>query len=708
MAEVDDKFVAEVERTSALNDALLERAKAAEDQDITLPDSTMVPSDRKFLAAVAAKIISEMDLQPVEGGTGGGSLDPSTPVESQVTRVANSIQNWINDLSTQAINVKDVATLRTFEPDYDGQTFYVRYHTYPGYGGGRFYHDPDDTSSADDGGSVIVSADGARYKRDWSGIDFCDITAWGGDPTKNDDIHPVVERMLDANCHSILFPTGRYMVDTQINMRNRSIRGIPGTWGFFNSERDRSGLFAGPNLKHDPDLDDLEADNTEDGLDEDEPMPDKLGFSRTGWMFYSVRECEGLNFVGNGWESTSACGVRSNGYVGRIRNCSFHNFHAAVGQLMCDSRMSDCTFSRCGYGAVSVGPLATTVVIERCEYQAVTYGAWWTGQLTGSSFDDNVWEACWGPFLSASVVHYCRIMGNWIEKEGGSADDPETAFVSRHGQQFQQAFTHGNSFHYGNWKTNQFDQPIDEVADGTMVAGVSADRGKVQVRAFNGYGVEYNQEGIFQMMAAWIKVPLKIKSAPFSKYGGADIEIDSASSIINTPHRHVIVKGPDRWHSGLFEYDMRFQIGGTGDEGNISDRRYTGFQVPRTSDNKVAPGLRGYSDISADRRALLAVPATVYCREGSYGRGMGMFSSVDRGTPGQVRFTTDFRMDNPMVQVTVEDRGFRVDGVEFGGSTGGGSSSRYATQMTVFFTDTTGAARTPTAFWMTLSCHNAV
>lgn len=60
--------------------------------------------------------------------------------------------------------VSTVAELRSIRPRYDGETFEVLGHTLEGIGGGAFYFDRNDTSSPDDGGSVIVG-NGNRYKR---------------------------------------------------------------------------------------------------------------------------------------------------------------------------------------------------------------------------------------------------------------------------------------------------------------------------------------------------------------------------------------------------------------------------------------------------------------------------------------------------------------------------------------------------------------
>ena len=66
----------------------------------------------------------------------------------------------------------DVATLRTIEPEKDGQRITVigYYSAIPLVGGGTFQYDISDTTSADDSGCIIVTSGGKRWKRILSGL----------------------------------------------------------------------------------------------------------------------------------------------------------------------------------------------------------------------------------------------------------------------------------------------------------------------------------------------------------------------------------------------------------------------------------------------------------------------------------------------------------------------------------------------------------
>lgn len=58
-----------------------------------------------------------------------------------------------------------ISELRDLTPVYDGQQIELLGHTLAGIGGGTFYYDASDTTSADNNGTVIVTSGGERWKR---------------------------------------------------------------------------------------------------------------------------------------------------------------------------------------------------------------------------------------------------------------------------------------------------------------------------------------------------------------------------------------------------------------------------------------------------------------------------------------------------------------------------------------------------------------
>lgn len=67
--------------------------------------------------------------------------------------------------TTIIVTVETVAMLRNTAPSYDKQVISLLGHTTPGIGGGDFYADLSDTTTADNNGLVIVTTGGKRWKR---------------------------------------------------------------------------------------------------------------------------------------------------------------------------------------------------------------------------------------------------------------------------------------------------------------------------------------------------------------------------------------------------------------------------------------------------------------------------------------------------------------------------------------------------------------
>ncbi|MGO4742152.1 exopolysaccharide biosynthesis protein [Serratia quinivorans] len=78
-------------------------------------------------------------------------------------------------------NIDSISALRTYAPTESNQVIFLVSHQTGSYqGGGKFYYDSADNSSADNNGTVIVTASGARWKRFDEQITFDDF---GADPT---------------------------------------------------------------------------------------------------------------------------------------------------------------------------------------------------------------------------------------------------------------------------------------------------------------------------------------------------------------------------------------------------------------------------------------------------------------------------------------------------------------------------------------------
>ena len=89
----------------------------------------------------------------------------------------------------------DIGTLRATEPEHDGQRVFVReYGIGTGHGGGTFVYWESDTTSADDGGYIIVTKGGRRWRRDCT-PEMLNVTHYGAVMDGVTDDMPAVKRM---------------------------------------------------------------------------------------------------------------------------------------------------------------------------------------------------------------------------------------------------------------------------------------------------------------------------------------------------------------------------------------------------------------------------------------------------------------------------------------------------------------------------------
>jgi len=130
---------------------------------------------------------------------------------------ASDVQQWEADPVTASAGsqVSDIVALRATEPTFDGEQISLLGHTIPAIGSGVFYFDASDTTTADNNATVIVTAGGARWKRDIEGevsVEmFGSIPDWDG--ATGTDNTTTLQAAIDyaiANS-SKLKVSGRYM-----------------------------------------------------------------------------------------------------------------------------------------------------------------------------------------------------------------------------------------------------------------------------------------------------------------------------------------------------------------------------------------------------------------------------------------------------------------------------------------------------------------
>ena len=120
------------------------------------------------------------------------SVESATELKAGITKLTSDIvrhkdddgyavtpQAVVDYLASQSASVKDVNELRNYESNSLYVTLSGYYTSTPGIGGGLFVADKSDETSTDNGGTIIVSKNGMRWKR-VSSIRNLDITDFGG------------------------------------------------------------------------------------------------------------------------------------------------------------------------------------------------------------------------------------------------------------------------------------------------------------------------------------------------------------------------------------------------------------------------------------------------------------------------------------------------------------------------------------------------
>lgn len=112
--------------------------------------------------------------------------------------------------------VDTIAALRGLDKTKYTRAFVTGYYGAGDGGGGAYWYDSGDTTSADNGGSVIVATDSARWKL--SETDRFSVKQFGAKGDNVQDDGPFIQKAADASSNSkqIWFPQGTYKVDTVV------------------------------------------------------------------------------------------------------------------------------------------------------------------------------------------------------------------------------------------------------------------------------------------------------------------------------------------------------------------------------------------------------------------------------------------------------------------------------------------------------------
>lgn len=147
-------------------------------------------------------------------------------------------------------NAKSMANYTALRA-YTGRATGVRI-TQPGLAG-FFQRDDADTTSADNGGTIIVDASGRRWKRNFEGAMF--IEWFGADPTGSADSTAPIQSAIASGAKNIYVPPGLYKITSTVTLsttRDLTFRGAGrDATGFLTTINDGSPVFAISGQWHD-------------------------------------------------------------------------------------------------------------------------------------------------------------------------------------------------------------------------------------------------------------------------------------------------------------------------------------------------------------------------------------------------------------------------------------------------------------------------
>lgn len=149
----------------------------------------------------------------------------------QVVKDRNGVQIWdtttvtsFSSSSSAAVTLETIADLRANTSPYP--IFYLLgYHDPGDGGGGHFLYDSGDTTSVDNGGTVIVDAGGRRYKRPETGA-MPTNARWFGLMGDGDDASTIGQTMINLG-FDVYFPIGTYTSTNQwtLSTTGQTIKG---------------------------------------------------------------------------------------------------------------------------------------------------------------------------------------------------------------------------------------------------------------------------------------------------------------------------------------------------------------------------------------------------------------------------------------------------------------------------------------------------
>ncbi|MFC0337313.1 hypothetical protein SAMN05421848_1903 [Kushneria avicenniae] len=494
------------------------------------------------------------------------------------------------------------------------------------------------------------------------------VLDFGADATgKNDSSQAFIDAAASKEVATVIIPPGIYVISKTVDLNRKNMCGA----GRFR-ENQHGGI-----------------SYVRSGSRIDGPM-----FRNQGAIV------ENMYISGQG-ESDNKTVFDASGYNSNFNNIHFSNIGRAiyVDEILVNFTLRDCTFIQVGYGLYchdSKNSYSTTARFLRNEFNNCGNAFVFRRQINGSTFQDNIFEFMSGDALVASHIYDCNFIGNWWERRRnsgtaanvplvapGDEKDDESGYPAIRSSSYQQIM---NCFAAGNKVTWGWRNVFSSLLHDTRMGGVSAHGGAMVVRSSSGRAVRITSDSIVQQADKWAYLPPLVIGACKNSAGspkGISMRTSGGPMTIEdnegAPFSGTIsiAKG-----DGLFEH----------------------YSLTRNAGGQPTIGMTGVSEmmIKGEKVKLTTgIPQHFLWRQDKLSRGLGCFTTNEVTSEGTIKLVTEYLLDNPLIQITVEDRGIRFDGLKHLESYINNSKNRRQCKgFELYFVDTDGKPKTPTAFSM--------
>ncbi|WP_456269823.1 hypothetical protein M1D97_05990 [Kushneria sp. AK178] len=493
------------------------------------------------------------------------------------------------------------------------------------------------------------------------------VLDFGADATgKIDSAQAFIDAAASSDVATVIVPPGSYVIAKTVDLNRKNMCGA----GRFR-ENQHGGAYIRPGSKIDGPL-----------------------FRNQGAIV------ENMYISGQG-ESDNKTVFEAHGYNSVFSNIHFSNIGRAISvdEILVNFTIKDCVFIQVGSGLYchdSKNSYSTTARFLRNEFNNCGNAFVFRRQINGSTFQDNIFEFMSGDALVASHIYDCNFIGNWWERRRDTGTAAEVPLVAPSDesddedgypaircssyQQIMNCFAAGNKVTWG-WR-NVFSSMLND----SRMGGVSTHGGAMVVRNSAGRAMRVTPDNIVQQADKWCYLPT------FAIEAGRNSAGAPRGITLRTKGGPLSLEDHEK---GDFSGAISIAKG---------DDLYEHYSLTRNAAGKPTVGMTGVSEmmIKGEKVKLTTgIPQHFLWRQDKLSRGLGCFTTNEVTSEGTIKLVTEYLLDNPLIQVTVEDRGIRFDGLKHLNSYINGSKTRrQCTGFELYFVDADGKPKTPTAFSM--------